>query len=54
VLSLLYLIYNAESNTLSPALLRHEAVRLATTLVDQMPDKPEAAGLFALLLLSEA
>jgi RNA polymerase sigma-70 factor (ECF subfamily) len=54
VLSVLYLIYNAGLNTPSRTSLRGEAIRLARTLVELMPDEPEAAGLLALLLLSEA
>jgi len=54
VLSVLYLIYKAGLNTPSRTSLRGEAIRLARTLVELMPDEPEAAGLIALLLLSEA
>jgi RNA polymerase sigma-70 factor, ECF subfamily len=34
--------------------LRSEAIRLARWLVELMPDEPEAAGLLALMLLSES
>jgi RNA polymerase sigma-70 factor, ECF subfamily len=54
VLSVLYLIYNAGLNSPSRTLLRDEAIRLARTLDELMPDEPEAAGLLALMLLSEA
>jgi len=59
VLATIYLVYN-EGHTASagPDLLRTdlaaEAVRLARLLADLMPDEPEAVGLLALLLLSEA
>src|SRR5439155_1547171 len=36
------------------ASLRTEAIRLARALVELMPDEPEAAGLLALMLLSES
>ena len=36
------------------ASLRSEAIRLARALVELMPDEPEAAGLLALMLLSES
>lgn len=54
VLSVLYLIYNAGLDDPDRAELRIEAIRLARTLVELMPNKPEAAGLLALMLLSEA
>ena len=57
VLAVLYLIYNAGAEPdAAPAAgaLREEAVRLARLLVSLMPDEPEAAGLLALLLLTEA
>jgi RNA polymerase sigma-70 factor, ECF subfamily len=54
VLSVLYLIYNAGLDAPDRAALRGEAIRLARTLVELMPDEPEAAGLLALMLLSEA
>ena len=52
--SVLYLIYNAGLNTLDRASLRVDAMRLARTLVELMPDEPESAGLLALMLLSES
>ena len=54
VLSVLYLIYNTGLDDPERAALRSEATRLARALVELMPDEPEAAGLLALMLLSEA
>jgi RNA polymerase sigma-70 factor (ECF subfamily) len=54
VLSVVYLIYNTGLDGLKRALLRSEAIRLARALVELLPDEPEAAGLLALLLLSES
>jgi RNA polymerase sigma-70 factor (ECF subfamily) len=54
VLSVLYLIYNTGLDGPNRASLRSEAIRLARALVELMPDEPEAAGLLALLLLSES
>jgi RNA polymerase sigma-70 factor (ECF subfamily) len=54
VLSVLYLIYNAGANDPERAPLRKEAIRLARSLVELMPDDPEAAGLVALMLLNES
>jgi RNA polymerase sigma-70 factor (ECF subfamily) len=54
VLSVLYLIYNTGLDVPERTSLRSEAIRLARALVELMPDKPEAAGLLALLLLSES
>lgn len=59
VLAVLYLIFNegytASSGTeLARADLCSEAIRLARLLVRLMPDEPEAAGLLALMLLTEA
>ncbi|MGH2680183.1 MAG: RNA polymerase sigma factor [Actinomycetota bacterium] len=54
VLSVLYLIYSTGLDGPDRASLRTEAIRLARALVDLMPDEPEAAGLLALLLLSES
>lgn len=54
VLAVLYLIYNAGADTPSASDLRREAIRLARTFADLMPDEPEVAGLLALLLLTES
>jgi RNA polymerase sigma-70 factor (ECF subfamily) len=54
VLSVLYLIYNAGLDAPNRASLRSDAIRLTRTLVELMPDEPEAAGLLALMLLSES
>jgi RNA polymerase sigma-70 factor, ECF subfamily len=54
VLSVLYLIYNTGLDGPERNSLRGEAIRLTRALVDLMPDEPEAAGLLALLLLSES
>jgi RNA polymerase sigma-70 factor (ECF subfamily) len=54
VLSVLYLIYNTGLDGPERTSLRSEALRLAHALVELMPDEPEAAGLLALMLLSES
>ena len=54
VLSVVYLIYNTGSDDPQRAALRVEAMRLIRALVRLMPDEPEAAGLLALMLLSES
>jgi RNA polymerase sigma-70 factor (ECF subfamily) len=54
VLSVLYLIYNTGVDDPERASLRMDAIRLARALVGLMPDEPEAAGLLALMLLSES
>jgi RNA polymerase sigma-70 factor (ECF subfamily) len=54
VLSVLYLIYNTGLDGPERAPLRGEAIRLARALVELMPTEPEAAGLLALMLLSES
>ena len=54
VLSVVYLIYNTGADDQDRAALRNEALRLARALTELMPDEPEAAGLLALLLLSES
>src|SRR3954451_7285069 len=51
--SALYLIYNARVDGSERASLRSEALRLDRALVGLMPDELEAAGLLALMLLSE-
>jgi RNA polymerase sigma-70 factor (ECF subfamily) len=59
VLAVLYLLFNeGYSATTGAELVRvglcAEAIRLARTLVGLMPDEPEATGLLALLLLTDA
>ena len=54
VLLVVYLIYNTGVDDPQRATLRGEAFRLARALVGLMPDEPEAAGLLALMLLSES
>jgi RNA polymerase sigma-70 factor (ECF subfamily) len=54
VLAVLYLIYNTGLDDPRRGSLRGEAIRLARAVVELMPDEPEAAGLLALLLLSES
>ena len=54
VLSVMYLIYNTGGDDPDRAVLRRDAIRLGRSLVELMPDEPEAAGLLALMLLSES
>src|SRR6185295_2127260 len=59
VLAVLYLIFNegytaSSGDELVRADLCAEAIRLCRQLVELMPDEPEAAGLLALMLLTEA
>ena len=54
VLSVLYLIYNAGADDVRRRDLRAEAIRLTRVLVGLMRDEPEALGLLALMLLSDA
>ncbi|MCP3976442.1 MAG: sigma-70 family RNA polymerase sigma factor [bacterium] len=54
VLSVVYLIYNAGADDPERASLRADAIRLARAIVELMPDEPEAAGLLALMLLTES
>jgi RNA polymerase sigma-70 factor, ECF subfamily len=54
VLSVLYLIYNAGADDVRRRDLRAEAIWLTRVLVALMPDEAEAAGLLALMLLSDA
>jgi RNA polymerase sigma-70 factor, ECF subfamily len=54
VLTVLYLIYNAGADDVGRRDLRAEAIWLTRVLVGLMPDEPEAAGLLALMLLSDA
>jgi RNA polymerase sigma factor (sigma-70 family) len=59
VLQILYLIFNeGYASSIGPRLQRtdlaNEAIRLARALRSQLPDDPEAAGLLALMLLTDA
>jgi RNA polymerase sigma-70 factor, ECF subfamily len=54
VLSVLYLIYNAGADDVRRRDLRAEAIWLARVLVGLTPEEPEATGLLALMLLSDA
>ncbi|MGA9595034.1 MAG: RNA polymerase sigma factor [Acidimicrobiia bacterium] len=54
VLSVVYLIYNTGADDPERASLRADALRLGRSIVQLMPDEPEAAGLVALMLLGEA
>ncbi len=59
VLTAIYLIYTeghtaTSGQTLTKTDLSNEAIRLGRTLVELMPDEPEATGLLALMLLSES
>ena len=59
VLAVIYLVYNegylaTGGDAVDREALRREAVRLARSIVDLMPDEAEASGLLALLLFSES
>src|SRR2546426_1731052 len=54
VLAVIYLIYTAGQTSQAEPPLCAEAIRLARILATLMPDEPEAAGLLALLLLTES
>ena len=54
VLSVLYLIYNTGLDDPDRSPLRIEALRLARSLAELLPNEPEPAGLLALMLLSES
>jgi len=59
VLAVLYLVFNeGYSATAGDSLIRRElcaeAIRLGRTLVELMPDEPEALGLLALMLLHDS
>jgi RNA polymerase sigma-70 factor (ECF subfamily) len=59
VVAAIYLVYTeahtaTSGQTLTRTDLSDEAIRLGRTLVELMPDEPEAAGLLALMLLSES
>jgi RNA polymerase sigma-70 factor (ECF subfamily) len=54
VLAVVYLVYNAGLSSPAGPGLCAEAIRLSRILAALMPDEPEAAGLLALLLLTES
>lgn len=54
VLAVVYLIYNTGADDGDRDQLRDEALRLARALTDLMPDESEAAGLLALVVLTES
>jgi RNA polymerase sigma-70 factor (ECF subfamily) len=59
VLAVIYLVYNegylaTGGDAVDREALRHEAIRLARSTIDLMPDEPEATGLLALLLFTES
>ena len=59
VLAAVYLVFNeghtsTSGDDLSRVDLSSEAIRLGRVLVELMPDEPEAAGLLALMLLTDA
>ena len=54
VLAVVYLVFTTGSGAEPRPELCAEAVRLARVLVELMPDEPEALGLLALLLLTDA
>jgi RNA polymerase sigma-70 factor (ECF subfamily) len=54
VLAVIYLIYTAGQTSQAEPPLCIEAIRLARILATLMPNEPEAAGLLALLLLTES
>lgn len=59
VLTAIYLVYTeghtaTSGDSLGRVDLSREAIRLASVVVELMPDEPEATGLLALLLLTEA
>ena len=54
VLSVIYLVYNTGADNPDRTSLRGDAIRLARSLAELMPDEPEVAGLLALMLLSES
>ncbi|MFL5954663.1 MAG: RNA polymerase sigma factor [Gaiellaceae bacterium] len=54
VLAVIYVIYTAGQTSQAEPGLCAEAIRLARILATLMPDEPEAAGLLALLLLTES
>jgi len=59
VMQIIYLIFNeghaaTSGSTMMRTDLADEAIRLARQLLERLPDQPEASGLLALLLLSDA
>ena len=54
VLAVVYLVFTTGSGALTRDDLCAEAIRLGRVLVELMPDEPEALGLLALMLLTDA
>lgn len=59
VLTVIYLVFTeghsaSSGKQLTRVELSHEAIRLGRVLTDLMPDEPEAVGLLALMLLTDA
>ncbi|MFC4852126.1 RNA polymerase sigma factor [Actinophytocola glycyrrhizae] len=54
VLAVVYLIFNEGYSSVDRPELSAEAIRLGRVLTGLLPDEPEATGLLALMLLSEA
>ncbi|GEK21904.1 RNA polymerase sigma factor [Cellulomonas xylanilytica] len=54
VLAVVYLVFTTGSSALTREDLCAEAIRLGRVLVELMPDEPEALGLLALMLLTDA
>lgn len=54
VLAVLYLVFNEGYSTVARTDLAAEAIRLARSLVELMPDEPEAVGLLSLMILQNS
>lgn len=54
VLAVLYLVFNEGYSTLARTDLAWEAIQLTRSLVDLMPDEPEAIGLLSLMVLQNS